>query len=97
MVVDAARMRANLELTRGALFSQRVLLALIDQGGFSRDEAYRVVQRLAQRAIDEGTPLRELLAADPAGAKLADLDAIFDYAHFVRYADVIVGRLDAIA
>jgi adenylosuccinate lyase len=97
MVVDAARMRANLELTRGALFSQRVLLALIEQGGFSRDDAYRVVQRLAQRAIDEGTPLRELLAADPAGAKLADLDAIFDYAHFVRYADVIVGRLDAIA
>ena len=40
-------------------------------------------------------PLRDLLAADPAGAGL-DLDAIFDYAPFVRYADQIIARLDAI-
>ena len=45
---------------------------------------------------DERTPLRELLAADADGAGL-DLDAIFDYAPFVRYADEIVGRLDSIA
>ncbi len=95
MVVNSARMRENLELTHGALFSQRVLLALV-QNGMTRDDAYRVVQRLAQRALDERTPLRELLAADPAGAQL-DLDAIFDYAPFVRHADEIVGRLDAIA
>jgi adenylosuccinate lyase len=95
MVVDAGRMRENLELTCGALFSQRVLLALVAQGR-TRDEAYRIVQRLAQRALDERTPLRELLAADPAGADL-DLDEIFDYAPFVRYAPEIVGRLDAIA
>jgi adenylosuccinate lyase len=95
MVIDAARMRANLDLTHGGLFSQRVLLALVDTG-MSRDDAYRVVQRLAQRALDERTPLRELLAADPAGAGL-ELDAIFDYDQFVRYADEIVGRLDAIA
>ena len=66
MVVDAERMRENLELTYGALFSQRVLLALV-AGGQTRDEAYRIVQRLAQQALDERTPLRELLAADPAG------------------------------
>ena len=95
MVVNAERMRANLELTRGALFSQRVLLALVE-GGMGRDDAYRVVQRLAQRAIAEEIPLRELLAAEPAVATL-DLDAIFDYAPFVRYAHEIVGRLDAIA
>jgi adenylosuccinate lyase len=94
MVVDAGRMRANLELTCGALFSQRVLLALVDRG-LSRDDAYRVVQRLAQRALDERVPLRELLAADPLGAEL-ELDAIFDYAAFVRYAPEIVARLDAI-
>ena len=63
--VDAERMRANLELTHGALFSQRVLLALVEAGS-SRDDAYRVVQELAQRAWDEGIPLRELLAADDA-------------------------------
>jgi len=95
MVVDAGRMRENLDLTHGALFSQRVLLALVESG-MLRDDAYRVVQRLAQQAIDSRVPMRELLAADPAGAGL-DLDAIFDYAPFVRYADEIVGRLDAIA
>jgi adenylosuccinate lyase len=94
MVVDRERMRANLDLTYGALFSQRVLLALVETG-LTRDDAYRVVQRLAQQAIDERTPLRELLAGDPGGAGL-DLDSIFDYAPFVRYADEIVGRLDAI-
>jgi adenylosuccinate lyase len=95
MVVDERRMRENLELTYGALFSQRVLLALVDRG-LTRDEAYRIVQRLAQQAIDDRVPLRELLAADAEAAGL-DLDAIFDYAPFVRYADEIVGRLDAIA
>jgi adenylosuccinate lyase len=95
MVVNAERMRSNLDLTRGALFSQRVLLALVE-GGMTRDEAYRLVQRLAQRALDEGVHMRELLAGEPAAAGL-DLDALFDYAWFVRYASEIVGRLDAIA
>jgi adenylosuccinate lyase len=95
MVVDADRMRENLELTRGALFSQRVLLALVESG-MIRDDAYRVVQRLAQQALDTEVHMRELLASDPAGAGL-DLDAIFDYGPFVRYADEIVGRLDAIS
>ncbi|HLI61123.1 MAG TPA: adenylosuccinate lyase [Solirubrobacteraceae bacterium] len=94
MVVDRERMRENLELTHGALFSQRVLLALVAAGA-TRDDAYRVVQRLAQRALDERTPLRELLAADPAGEGL-DLDAVFDYAPFVRHAHAIIDRLDAI-
>ena len=95
LVVDAARMRENLDLTYGALFSQRLLLALVARGS-SRDDAYRVVQRLAQQALDTRVQLRELLADDPAGEGL-DLDAIFDFAPYVRYADEIVGRLDAIA
>jgi adenylosuccinate lyase len=99
MTVDAERMRANLELTHGALFSQRVLLALIETG-MTRDDAYYGVQRAAQQAWDTGTPLRELLASDGrAGlipAKL-DLDAIFDYGHYTRYAKEIVARLDEIA
>ena len=95
MVVDQQRMRENLELTHGALFSQRLLLALVG-GGLTRDDAYRVVQRLAQRALDERTQLRDLVASDPAGEGL-DLEAIFDYAPFVRYAGEIVARLDAIA
>jgi adenylosuccinate lyase len=94
MVVDPVRMRENLELTHGALFSQAVLLALVTAGA-TRDDAYRTVQRLAQRALDDRIALRDLLAADPAGADL-DLEAIFDYAPFVAHAHEIVGRLDAI-
>ncbi|MHB8659168.1 MAG: adenylosuccinate lyase [Solirubrobacteraceae bacterium] len=95
LVIDPQRMLENLELTHGALFSQRVLLALV-QTGLQRDAAYRVVQRLAQRAIDERTPLRELLAADPAGSGL-DLDAIFDPGSFIRWGEQIIGRLREIA
>ncbi len=95
MTVDAERMRANLELTHGALFSQRVLLALVEAGS-SRDDAYRVVQELAQRAWDQGIPLRQLLAAD-ARARSLDLDAIFDYGHYLRHVDEILARLDRIA
>jgi adenylosuccinate lyase len=79
-----------------------VLLALVEgdaAGGRTpmvRDEAYRIAQELAQRAWDEGVPLRELLAGDERAAGL-DLDAIFDYGHYTRYAHEIVGRLDEIA
>jgi adenylosuccinate lyase len=96
MVVHADRMLENLELTHGALFSQRLLLALIEQKGLVRDEAYRIVQRTAQQAWDTRTPLRDLIAAEPAAQGL-DLDAIFDYRHYVRHADAIFARLDEIA
>jgi adenylosuccinate lyase len=92
LVVHPERMRANLEMTHGALFSQRVLLALIEQGR-GRDEAYRIVQEEAQRAWDTETPLRDLLAARDLGL---DLDAIFDLGHYTRFAHRIVGRLDTI-
>jgi len=94
MTVHTDRMLANLEATCGALFSQRLLLGLIE-GGMVRDDAYRIVQRDAQRAWDEQTPLRDLIAAEPAAAGL-DLDAIFDYGWYVRHADAILARLDDI-
>ncbi|HWH10581.1 MAG TPA: adenylosuccinate lyase [Solirubrobacteraceae bacterium] len=90
--IDAGRMRENLELTHGALFSQRVLLALV-AAGMTRDDAYRVVQSTSRRAWAQRTPLRGLLEVEPAAAGL-DLDAIFDYAAFTRHAPEIVGRLD---
>ena len=94
MTVDTVRMRENLELTHGALFSQRVLLALVE-AGMSRDDAYRVVQELAQRAWQQGTPLRGLVAQDERLEALhLDLDAIFDYGYYVRHAQEIIDRLD---
>jgi len=95
MTVNAERMRENLELTHGALFSQAVLLALVEEG-LARDEAYRIVQELAQRAWDEGIPLSGLLKQDVRTSGL-DVDAIFDYGHYIRYADEIVRRLDGLS
>jgi adenylosuccinate lyase len=93
MVVHPDRMAANLELTSGALFSQRVLLALVEHGA-KRDDAYRLVQRLAQRAWDEGTPLRTLIEQEP-GVDL-DLDAVFDYGYYIRHVPEVLRRLEVI-
>jgi adenylosuccinate lyase len=92
LVVHEDRMRANLEATHGALFSQRALLALVEAGR-SRDEAYRIVQDNAQRAWDSGTHFRELLGQ---AAPDLDLDAVFDPQDFVRHARTIAGRLDTL-
>jgi adenylosuccinate lyase len=93
MTVHADRMRANLELTSGALFSQRVLLALV-AAGRQRDDAYRIVQRLAQQAWDTGTPLRALLEREP-GVEL-DLDEVFDYGYYTRHVPEVLARLEVI-
>jgi len=94
MTVHTDRMARNLDVTCGALFSQTVLLALVDNG-MARDDAYRIVQAAAQRAWDTQTPLRELLEAEPAAAGV-DLDALFDPARFTRHVPEVIARLDAI-
>jgi adenylosuccinate lyase len=91
MTVHEDRMKRNLDVTCGALFSQRVLLALV-AGGMQRDDAYRIVQRTAQQAWDTQTPLRSILAAEPAAQGL-DLDEIFDYGHYVRHVPEVLRRL----
>jgi len=92
MTVHVERMRENLELTHGALFSQRALTALVESG-MSRDDAYRVVQENAQRAWDTRTPFRELLAAAAPGL---DLDAVFDYRAFLTHVPEVFERLEAL-
>jgi adenylosuccinate lyase len=64
LVVDSERMRSNLDATRGLVFSQAVLLALVEKG-MTRHEAYRLVQGHAMATWDGGGELREQLAADP--------------------------------
>ncbi len=96
MTVDEERMRENIELTHGALFSQRVLLALVETG-MSREQAYGIVQELSQRAWGESVSLSELLAQDERVRQLGlDLAAIFDYEHYVRHAPELIGRLDKV-
>ncbi len=92
MTVDAERMGRNLELTHGALFSQRALTALVESG-MSRDEAYRVVQGAAQKAFDEGVEFRELIGAE---APDLDLDAVFDYDAYLTHVPKVFERLEAL-
>jgi adenylosuccinate lyase len=92
MDVRAERMRENLELTHGALFSQRALTALVDSG-MSRDDAYRIVQENAQRAWDTGTHFRELLAE---AAPDLDLDAVFDHGAYLTHVPELFERLESL-
>jgi adenylosuccinate lyase len=92
MTIRVERMKENLELTHGALFSQRALTALVESG-LSRDDAYRVVQENAQGAWDTGTHFRELLAE---AAPDLDLDAVFDYDAYLRHVPAIFERLEAL-
>jgi adenylosuccinate lyase len=89
------RMRENLELTQGLVFSQRVLLALID-GGMSRQDAYKIVQTNAMQAWKQRIPFRQLLEADADVTSRLDrakLDEIFDFAYYTRHVDDSFRRL----
>jgi adenylosuccinate lyase len=93
--VDAARMRHNLESSGGLIFSQRVLLALVEHG-MGRQEAYKIVQRHAMRAWNEELDFRDLLRADPAiTAHLDDraLADLFDLRYHLEHIDEAYRRM----
>ncbi len=97
LVVDAERMRANLDATRGLVYSQAVLLALVE-GGLARHDAYRLVQRHALAVWDGGGDLRAALAADPDVPLDADaLDACFDPTGHTAGAGAVWERLEALS
>jgi adenylosuccinate lyase len=99
LVVDADRMRRNLDLSHGLVFSHRLLLALVE-AGLARDDAYRAVQRNALRAWDEERDFRELVTADPDIARRLGpeaLERVFDLEASVRHVDVVFERLGALA
>jgi adenylosuccinate lyase len=90
MTVHTDRMQQNIDLTHGALFSQRALTALVESG-MTRDDAYRVVQENAQRAWDEGIDFRELIGK---AAPQLDLDEVFDYRAYLKHVPEVMARLD---
>jgi adenylosuccinate lyase len=95
LVVHADRMRHNLELTHGLIYSQAVLLALTDSG-MDRDAAYLVVQRHAMRTWAGEGSFRDLLAADPEVARRlpgSALDACFEPDRFLRHVRTIHDRV----
>ena len=83
------RMWANVESSRGLVFSQQVLLALVDKG-LPREEAYKIVQENAGRSWDLNRDFRELLKSDQQALtylSVQELDKIFDYSYYIRYVD----------
>ena len=95
LMVYPENMRRNLELTKGLVFSQRVLIALIDKG-LSRQKAYELVQHNAMKAWKGRTSFLELLKAD-SGVKVhlshKELESLFDYNYFMRHIDNVFSRL----
>ena len=96
LLVFPERMRATVESSGGLFFSQRLLLALVEDG-LARDEAYRLVQRHALRAWDEGLDFRELVRGDAEIAGRVDTGAVFDLDAYSRHVDVVFERLAALA
>ena len=91
--VDADRMRQNLDASNGLVFSQSVLLSLVEQG-MSRDEAYRIVQSASRDAHESGRHLRDVIA--DSGAVSADALAVaFDESRVLRHAGRGVDALRA--
>jgi len=95
LVVREERMRENLWSSHGLFFSQRLLLALVE-AGLGRDEAYRLVQRSAMRAWEEGVDFRDLVAADGEVAGRVALDAVFDLDVYTRHVPTVLARLEAL-
>jgi adenylosuccinate lyase len=94
--VDAQRMHDNVWHGGGLVFSQRLLGALIDEGGWSRERAYRLVQGLATRAREGEKGFRELVAGDAEVRAVLDeahLEAVFDETAYTRHIDDTYRRL----
>jgi len=96
LIVRPERMRANLEATGGLHYSQRLLLALVESG-LDRDSAYRIVQRHAMRAWDEGLDFRGLVRRDPEVAARVTLDEVFSERAYTQHVDVVFERLHELA
>ena len=93
--VDTARMKQNLDLTCGLIFSQSVLLALTKKG-MRREDAYAAVQGEAMRVWQERTDFKGVLLKNPAITAVLskeELDAIFDVKKSIRHVDTIFQRL----
>jgi adenylosuccinate lyase len=100
LVVNPERMRENIERGLGLHCSSQVLLALVEQAGMTREEAYAIVQRDSMRAADERRQLRDILASDPdVAARLSDeaLAACFDEGRFLHHVKTVMARLDTLS
>jgi len=96
LVVYPENMMKNLNLLKGIVFSQRVLLTLIEKGGLSREDAYAVVQENAMKVWQEGKDFKELLKTDEMVKKVLsdeEIESIFDLSYHTKHVDYIFNRV----
>ncbi len=94
LLVYPDTMRRNLEITKGMLFSERILLELIGKG-LTREDAYKLVQRNAMKVWEQGIDFRDSLLSDPdVSSRITEqeLDNCFDMEHHLRFVDEIFER-----
>jgi len=95
LTVYPERMKENMYLTKGLVFSQRVMLALVEKG-LGREQAYQLVQRNAMEAWQAKVDFLDVLSTDlDVISRLPEpeLKRLFDYGYFIRHVDVIFNRL----
>ena len=95
LLVYPDNMMRNAQRTHGLIFSQRVLLSLVEDKGLSREQAYELVQRNAMEAWQRGTDFQSLLAQDPEVAALLtpeEMAELFDFNYHLKHVDVIYRR-----
>jgi len=94
LVVNVDNMKRNLEITRGLVFSQRVLLALTEKMD-TREEAYKVVQTLAMRSWDKKLNFKTLIKSLKAvrkHLKASEINGLFDISYYTKHASTIIKR-----
>ncbi len=97
--VDTDKMLADIDITKGLLFSGRVLIALVENEGISREEAYAIAQDNAMRCWNEKIPLLELLSKDPRITKMkrSELERLFDLEYYLKHIDEVFARFPELA
>jgi len=96
LVVYPENMRRNIEKTKGLIFSQRIMLYLIENKGLSREQAYKIVQESAFESFNRDIPYKEALLKNKRLLKYLkpeELDDFFDYKYYLRNVDKIFRRV----
>ncbi|MCD7952066.1 MAG: adenylosuccinate lyase [Synergistaceae bacterium] len=94
LVVNADKMMEDIDITKGLLFSGRVLITLVEREDVSREDAYAIAQSNAMRCWNEKVPLLELLKSDPRITKMTDsgLESLFDLGYYLKHIDEVFSR-----
>lgn len=94
ITVNKQNMKNNIDITKGLLFSGRILIALVEREGISREEAYTIAQSNAMRCWNEKIPLQELLKNDPRINKMSEseLESLFDLEYYLKHIEEVFNR-----